>query len=717
MMSKASMLLLVLLMASSTLVWGTTNMDAKGETKAAGMSVPEKAAPNQLVRPANFKPFEYPSAREIMEKHSEDMMRRADKLMKRAEKVNAAGKYKQNWESLDTHQTPEWFQDAKFGMFVDWGLFSIPAYAPSGYPDWYLHRMMWDTKAYHEKYWGKDFRQDDFIPLFKAEDFDAEYLADVAAEAGMKYIVPFLKHHDGFCLWDSSFTFRDSVDMGPKRDIAQEWVDACRKRNMKYGFYYSIDDWLYPVIEAGDNLTVREWHRPTDWMTDETSWDRRMMDGKVPVKDFYNQYINPAAIEFFDKYDPDIFWGDGDWVYDWNVRNSLSFLAYFYNKAEGRKEVVSYDRLGCCRLVPALGQSPSSGVHGDVLSTEAIYQPGKAASRGISLPWEECHGLSRSFGYNWRETDKDVRSAQDVLAMLVDIVADGGNLLLITNLTPTGKLDPLMAARLKEVGQWMKVNGQAIYATRRWVQYSQGNNIRFTQSKDSKYVYAFCYDWPDKELVLRDVKAEEGSSIQMLGASETLKWKQGESGLVIDIPESLSKNRPCDHIWVLKIPVSPSVAIGSTSTYFTKGSYSEVELESCGDIDEIRYTIDGSDPDRNSSMYTEPIKISSECTLIAQGFYEGKPNGDKATADFKLCVNVPAVKPQVYLEELDPVKINRGWSIGGKSWKKLSCTGGDLKISDKVYENGIGLHADAEVQFKIKPWRQKRFCEGSDICR
>jgi hypothetical protein len=287
--------------------------------------------------------------------------------------------------------------------------------------------------------------------------------------------------------------------------------------------------------------------------------------------------------------------------------------------------------------------------------------------------------------------------------MLVDIVADGGNLLLITNLTPTGKLDPLMAARLKEVGQWMKVNGQAIYATRRWVQYSQGNNIRFTQSKDSKYVYAFCYDWPDKELVLRDVKAEEGSSIQMLGASETLKWKQGESGLVIDIPESLSKNRPCDHIWVLKIPVSPSVAIGSTSTYFTKGSYSEVELESCGDIDEIRYTIDGSDPDRNSSMYTEPIKISSECTLIAQGFYDGKPNGDKATADFKLCVNVPAVKPQVYLEELDPVKINRGWSIGGKSWKKLSCTGGDLKISDKVYENGIGLHADAEVQFKIKP--------------
>jgi Alpha-L-fucosidase len=278
-----------------------------------------RRTPYQPRRPADFKPFTFPPPRELREKYSDAVMAQAAKLMQEVDSVNTAGKYKPTWESLDTHPMPDWFLDAKFGMFVDWGLYSIPAYAPKGYPDWYLHRMMGDTQKYHDAVWGADFRQDDFIPLFTASEFDAEYMADIARVAGMKYVVPFLKHHDGYCLWNSSFTLRNTAVMGPKRDLAQEWAQACRKRNLKFGFYYSIDDWFYPVIEANGQLAVRTWYckpRMQRWTGNPGDWDRRMLSGKIPVRNFYTQYINPAAIEFFNQYDPDIFWGDGDWVYD-----------------------------------------------------------------------------------------------------------------------------------------------------------------------------------------------------------------------------------------------------------------------------------------------------------------------------------------------------------------------------------------------------------------
>jgi len=668
----------------------------------------EKLGNNQPVRPANFKPLKTPSARELMAEYSDGLMKRADAAMEKAAAVNAAGKYKPNWDSLDAHPLPEWFEDAKFGMFVDWGLYSIGAYAPSGYPDWYLNRMMGDTKAYHDKYWGQDFRQDDFIPLFTAKDFDAEHLADVAVAAGMKYIIPFLKHHDGFSLWDSSFTLRDSVDMGPRRDIAGEWADACRKRKLKFGFYYSIDDWFYPVIGENGDLTVRAWapfSAPTDWIRNEADWDRRMLAGKIPVRDFYNQYINPTAIEFFDKYDPDIFWGDADWMDDWKVRNSLSFLAYFYNKAEGRKEVASNDRIGCCRLVPAAGQKPEADVHGDFKCTEASYRPGIAKSRGIREPWEENHGLSHSFGYNWRETDKDVRSARELLFMLIDIVADGGNLLLITNLTPSGKLDPLMAARLKEVGDWMKVNGEAIFATRRWIAYNEGNDVRFTRSKDGRFVYAIFLKWPGAEFWSRLLAPAEGSKVTMLGDDCPLKWTRRDGSLTVDLPGHLQaeNQRPCKHAWVLKIEVAPGVAIGSSKAFVVEGSSLDVELLPQGLIDEIHYTIDGSAPTRQSPLYTKPLEISSECSLKAQAFRSGTPVGEMVTRDFKVLVNARAVKPEVFLDDLEPVSIERGWSRGNQSWKRHSCTGGKLLIKGLTYDRGIGLHADAEAVFKIKP--------------
>ena len=517
---------------------------------SAGKSAAEETV-KQPIRPKEFKPFTYSSAEQLEAACSVHTIRRAAEIMAKVQRVNAKGKYQSTWESLDSHEVPEWWLDAKFGMFIDWGLYSVAAYAPTGYPDWYLHRAFYgDTREYHETFWGKDFRRDDFIPLFTAKDFDAEKIVGAAQAAGMKYIIPFLKHHDGFCLWNSSLTKRNSIEMGPRRDLALQLAESVKRHGLKFGFYYSIEDWEYPIIGKDNHLEVRLWETHASPEYSEKNW-ARMFSGKIPVRDFYDEYINPAAVEFFDQYDPDIFWGDGDWAgLDALGRKTLPMIAYFLNQAEGRKEVVFNDRLGLCRGTPKTPAAQQPNAHGDHWTSEADYKPGEALLADHA--WEECHGLSHSFGYNWRETDKDVRSAKELLHMLIDIVANGGNLLLITNLTPTGKLDPMMVSRLNEIGAWLKLNGEAIYATRKWKTFRQ-DVVRFTRSKDGRIVYAICLEWPGKQVTVKDLKVQEDSEVHMLGVAAPLSWKQDADGVSIVIPKSLNANRPCENAWVLKI--------------------------------------------------------------------------------------------------------------------------------------------------------------------
>jgi alpha-L-fucosidase len=685
-------------------------------TAWAAESAPAEFAPNQPHRPAGFKPAVYPSPKEMRDIYSAETMKRADELMKRVAAVNEQGKYKPTWESLDAHQAPEWWLDAKFGMLIDWGVYSIAAYSPSGYPDWYLNRTMSDTKEYHDKTWGADFKPDDFIQLFTAKDFDAEHLADVARTAGMKYVIPFLKHHDGFCLWDSSFTKRNSMQMGPKRDIAMEWAKASRKRGLKFGFYYSIDDWAYPVIGPDGKTTIRSWSMPPgeDKDKDPAAWTRKFISGKIPVSDFYDQHINPAAIEFFDKYDPDIFWGDGDWNGNATTRKFHQVISYFINHAAGRKEVVFNDRLGECRGVGAGDRvAGTPGVsHGDFYCGENSYEPDRTVAE--EYPWEQNSGLSHSFGYNWTETDKDVRSAGDLVTMLVDIVSDGGNLLLITNLTSTGKLDPLMAARLKEVGDWLHVNGEGIYATRRWFQPRQ-DALRFTRSKDGKQVYVFSTKWPGRTLRVKNLRPVEGSKVTMLGVSEPLRWTVDGDELVVEIPEAVDAKRPCAHVWGFKLEAQPVLEIHASGTEIIPPSTLKAVLRGSNKQLEIRYTMDGSDPVASSPRYTAPLEIGSACRLTARYFKSGTAVGVAVYQDFHLLKSGgDGVMPEVLLESLTPVKLERGWNSGGKDWRKFSCTGGPLSLNGRQYANGIGLHAKAEAVFEIKP-EYERFVAGAGV--
>jgi alpha-L-fucosidase len=466
---------------------------------------------------------------------------------------SAAGdEYKATRESISTHAVPEWFEDAKFGMFIDWGLYSVAGWAPvpekgATYPDWYVFRMYTDDrfKEYHAKTWGPKFTRDDFIPLFTAKAYDPDKLAQIAKDSGMRYVVPFCKHHDGFCLWPSQTTGRNAGEMGPKRDLIRPLVDACHRDGLKFGFYQSLEEWEYPLIGQDGKPHLRLWDTKSPGRV--VPYDAEALKGKIagkrPVRDFTRDYLVPQTEEFIDRYDPDILWFDGDWTEDAETFNSYEMVAHFYNHASGRKEVVVNDRLGKTRSkVGDFYTSEYGAVHG---------KPFDLAS-GLRHTWEECRGISQSFGYNRQDNEKSIISGTQLIQMLANIVAYNGNLLLIVNLDGDGALPELEANRLAEIGKWLKVNGEAIYSTRPWQKAADGDRIRFTRSKDGSILYAICFDWP-KHLVLHGVSAEAGSQVQMLGTDAILKSHQEGQDLAVDVPEELEKSKPCDHAYVLKI--------------------------------------------------------------------------------------------------------------------------------------------------------------------
>lgn len=321
-------------------------------------------SPENKVEENDFIPYEYEKSITELSGISGEFLKRSHEEMNELVTVNTTGPYQATFESLDSHPTPEWYKDAKLGIFFDWGLYSIAGYGEKGwsrarYPDWYLNHMIHNLKDYHATTWGEDFKRDDFIGMFRAEGFSANNIIDMVKKSGAKYFVPFSKHHDGFCLWDSDFTHRDVVDMNPGRDLTQELVDACEAAGLYHGFYFSVEDYEYPLITEEGDLKLRLWSKrmAPDNAGVVVSNDEALMDfnpqkhdklvsGKVPVNNFIDDYIVPQAKDFIDKYDPDILWFDGEWQRPAEYYKTPDIVAYFYNQADGRKDVAANDRWG-----------------------------------------------------------------------------------------------------------------------------------------------------------------------------------------------------------------------------------------------------------------------------------------------------------------------------------------------------------------------------------
>ena len=482
------------------------------------------------------------------------------------EEVNRMGTYQGTLESIDKHSSPEWYRDAKLCIFYDWGPYSIAGYGTKGwsrarYPDWYLNHMYHDHAAYHREHWGADFHRDDFIPLFTAENFNADEIVKMVKMSGAKYLVPFSKHHDGFCLWDSKYTRRDVVDMYPGRDLTAELVEACRKEGIYHGFYFSVEEYEYPLIDEDGQLYIRYWSRgmapDNSGLVSESGQvsgafvselHNRMLSGKIPVRNFIDELIVPQAKDFIDKYDPDILWFDGEWQRPAEYYRTPEIVAYFYNRAEGRKEVLSNDRLG----------QGTREKHGDFFTSETDEVVEK-----MDQAWEENRSMSESYGYNQTDSLENYLSADELVQMLVRIVAKGGNLNLMVNPDGSGQVPRIQLDLMKELGEWLRVNGEAIYGTRPYETLCDitqlGQPVWYTMSKDSTYGYAIVFDWPKSEtFICKGANMIWESEVTMLGYGKPLEWVdvgRDRWGMSAKVPGEMLGNpaaRPCKYAWVLK---------------------------------------------------------------------------------------------------------------------------------------------------------------------
>ena len=549
--------------------------DAPGEGISASITAGDDKpivplAPEKYRRPKDWKPQRFGmSLKQLSDKYSESIIRKGRMEYERVCSVNGSGVWKATPQSIDSHKCPEWFVDAKFGIFIDWGLWSVASWSPKRdagamYPDWYEFRMysdfdktsqFWGFKSYHEKNWGADFKRDDFIPLFRAEKYNPEALVKTFKESGAKYVVPFTKHHSGFCLWASSYTFRDASDRGPKRDLIAPLVSACRNEGLKFGFYFSHSEWEYPVLDENGNLKNCSWNHIVDYSEDmETK-----ASGKIAVKDFVKEYIIPQAVEFIDKYSPDILWFDGDWATYATDMGSYDIAAYFYNVNEGKKSVAVNDRYGRAQPEEIEGRFTKRPrkwlrtVRGDFY-TDEFGDTSECIDPAKYHPWEACRGISQSYGNNWQDDETNVIGTRDFVCMFADMVARGGNLLLLVNLDSQGDIPEVQKRRLEAIGSWLEKNGKAIYSTR-IIQPFATDEVAYTRSKDSKTAYAIVKKLSPKVFVAHAPKP--GGEIIEISDGKSMKWEYknpsnpSEGAYVYFGEEQLSKPMPV----ALEIPL------------------------------------------------------------------------------------------------------------------------------------------------------------------
>ena len=459
--------------------------------------------------------------------------------------------YEPRWESLDKRPCPDWFIDAKFGIFIHWGLYSVPSWgAPKQYAEWYWNRIHDKKDAnvwwqFHKKNYGETFDYASFAPQFRAELFDAAQWASLFKRSGARYIVPTSKHHEGFCLWpnaDASRTWGrpwNSVETGPRRDLMAEMSEAVRREGMKFGFYYSLYEWYNPL-----------------WTTDR--------------KRYVAEHMFPQFKDVVTRYRPAIIFSDGEWDMPSSDWRSEELLAWLFNEASCRDEVVINDRWG----------KDSRHKHGGYWTTEY-----GAGLKDASHPWEESRGMAYSYGYNRAETIDDYKPAREFVMTLADLVSRGGNLLLDIGPNGDGTIPVVMQERLLEIGDWLRVNGEAIYETRtaaRDCQWSEGrrpsqeygeymvkynlmeqigfaprNGVAVKQAfftRKPGVLYAITPGFPDGRLVLRNIKAPERPQVFLLGVAAPLAARVEGANLVIDMPALNPDALPCRHAYAFKIP-------------------------------------------------------------------------------------------------------------------------------------------------------------------
>ncbi len=468
-------------------------------------------------------------------------------------------KYQPTWESLTQYRVPDWYVDAKFGIFIHWGVYSVPAFGTEWYPrNMYLQER--PEFQHHIETYGpqSEFGYKDFIPMFKAEAYDPDAWAELFREAGARFVVPVAEHHDGFAMYDTALSKWCAAKMGPKRDLIGDLAKAVRDKGMIFGLSsHRAEHWWFmnggmafdsdvqdpeyadfygPAQPSPARVPVEGW-RSKDW-------------SPRPHAEFLDDWLARMK-ELIDKYQPQLIW------FDWWIEQTVftpylqKFAAYYYNQGEawGKGVAVNYK-------------------YDAFPEGTAVYDIERGQLGDINPRfWQTDTSVSKnSWGYI---TNHDYKTAGDIIGDLVDIVSKNGALLLNIGPKPDGTIPEPEVAMLRDIGRWLKVNGEAIYGTRPWTRFGEGPtqavegyftdtkrtaytsaDVRFTATGDA--LYAICLGWPEMSWHLSSLGTTAVGkvvNVELLGSNAPLTWSQDAGGLTVNAPTT----KPCETAYTLKI--------------------------------------------------------------------------------------------------------------------------------------------------------------------
>lgn len=468
------------------------------------------------------------------------------KYLNKIDEVIANGKYKDTWESLQQYNTPEWYEKVKFGIFIHWGVYSVPAFGS----EWYSRNMyIQGSKEYkhHIETYGahKDFGYKDFIPMFKAENFNAKEWTNLFKEAGAQYVMPVAEHHDGFQMYDSELSEWNAKNMGPKRDVLGEITEECKNAGLiNCASNHRIEHWFFMGhgkefdSDINEPLSCGDFYWPA--MTEADHFDS--FSEPVPTAEYLEDWLCRLC-EIVDKYRPKIIYFDW-WIHHSSVKPYLrKFAAYYYNRAEewGEQVVINYkhDAFSFGTAVPDI-------------------ERGQFADAKPYL-WQSDTSVAKN---SWCYTEgNSYKKPSQIVCDLVDIVSKNGRLLLNIGPKADGTIPDEDRKILLEIGQWLKTNGEAIYGSKLWRTSAEGptkiTEGQFTDSADKEFtpedfrftvnngcIYAICLNMSGKDSVCikslsktADAHKPDFSgiikSVELLGYDKNPEWEQDNVGLTI----------------------------------------------------------------------------------------------------------------------------------------------------------------------------------------
>lgn len=473
---------------------------------------------------------------------------RVNAALNQVEKGIAQGPFQATWESLEKYRVPQWYLDAKFGIFIHWGVYSVPAFGNEWYPR-NMYKRDEEAFRHHAQTYGSQATAGykDFIPRFTADKFDAARWAELFRRAGARYVVPVAEHHDGFPMYDCSFTEWSAARMGPKRDILAELSRAVRKQGLHFC--------------ASTHRAEHWWFYDQGMKFDSDVRDPRYAGLYGPARPENTQpnmaYLDDWLVrtcEIVDKYKPELIW------FDWWIEQPVfkpylqRFAAFYYNRGEqwNRGVAINYKN----QAFPA--------------KTAVLDIERGQLARIRPIFWQTDTAVAKnSWGY---VANQDYKTVDSIVDDLIDIVSKNGALLLNIGPRPDGTIPEPEEQILLGIGQWLGVNGEALYGTRPWRLFGEGptqvvggsfndtkrqaftgQDIRFT-TKDGA-LYALCLDWPGAQVTIRTLalapKGPSGkiTSVTLLGYPGKLSWTQDAEGLTVVLPNE----RPCEHAYALRI--------------------------------------------------------------------------------------------------------------------------------------------------------------------